>query len=362
MYDINTTYGLSEEVLNRIRAGAFQAEKDGQLHPEQLDAIYHQRLFKMFVPKSLGGLELSLPEVLRLEEALAWADGSTAWVVTLCSGAGWFVGFINPGLVEKIFTSDRVCLAGSGATTGTASVTADGYVINGEWKYASGALHATMMTANCIIVKDGKTLLNEGGTPLVKSFILRKDEVELQRNWSSMGMVATASHGFKVTALHVPAERSFIIQPDKAELPNAVYHYPFLQLAETTLAVNFLGMAQRFLELFDERLQGGIRSRGGQNSNAIALHAEMLRVVQKKRIDFYQAVDMSWSYCTRREPIPAEALNAVSTSSRDLYRACLSVTSTLYPYAGLTAADPRTEINRVWRNFYTASQHSLFIS
>lgn len=360
MPTVKTSYEVPEEVLSRLRGHAFQAERDGQLHPQQLVEIYEQRWFKMFVPKSFGGLELSLPEVLRTEEKLAWADGSTAWVVTLCSGAGWFIGFIDPKITGEIFSSNKVCLAGSGATTGTASPTRDGFVVNGRWKYASGALHATMLTVNCILMNDGYPLLNEDGTPVVKSFILRKDEVELQLNWNSIGMIATAGHSFDAKEVHVPKERSFIIHQDKARLPLPVYQYPFLQLAETTLAVNFLGLAQRFLELFGEILQTPTESARKHNVDVVSLYTEKQQTLLNARMDFYKAVDTSWSYCVLKGPIPDVVLEIVSKRSRALYWTSLSIASSLYPYAGMTAADPRTEINRVWRNLYTASQHALF--
>ena len=39
------------------------------------------------MPKENGGLGMSMPEGLRMEETLAWTDGSTGWTVTLCAGA-----------------------------------------------------------------------------------------------------------------------------------------------------------------------------------------------------------------------------------------------------------------------------------
>src|SRR5690606_10876476 len=106
---------------------ALEAEKIGALHETQLEEIYRQKWFRMFIPKSMGGLEYSLPEALRTEEALASADGSTAWVVTLCSGAGWFAAFLDQSLLKEIASTPQACIAGSGAATGTADVAGDGY-------------------------------------------------------------------------------------------------------------------------------------------------------------------------------------------------------------------------------------------
>ena len=348
---------LDLESLSRLRDHGFEAEKKGDLHETQLNEIYQHNWFRMFLPKSMGGLEYALPDVLRTEEALAWADGSTAWVVTLCSGAGWFAGFLDASVVEDILSDPRACIAGSGAPTGTASIAGDGYTINGEWKYASGALYATMLTANCVITKDGRPMLKDDGLPLIRSFIFRKAEVEIRRNWSSMGMVATGSHTFKVQNLYVPSSRSFEIDGRNARITLPVYQYPFQQLAETTLAVNFSGMAQQFIdgcgEIFTSRSLVGKKTPGNQ-------HADAIRILLQARTDFYEAVAASWSYCSRMTPIPNVVLREVSDTSRALYKTSLNLASKLYPFAGMAAADPRTEVNRVWRNLFTASQHSLF--
>lgn len=62
----------------------------------QLDLIYRRKWFKIWVPRALGGLGLSVPEGLSLLADLAYWDGGLSYTVTLCSGANLFVGFIDP--------------------------------------------------------------------------------------------------------------------------------------------------------------------------------------------------------------------------------------------------------------------------
>ena len=131
---------LTEQASTAIRQHAREAETLRDLHPQQLAAIRDNGWMKMYVPAQYGGLDLALPDILRIEEALAWCDGSTAWVVTLCSGAGWFAGFIDPALAGALFAGDDLCVAGSGAVSGVAEITRTGYILNGHWKYASGVL------------------------------------------------------------------------------------------------------------------------------------------------------------------------------------------------------------------------------
>src|SRR5690606_26840694 len=118
-----------------------------------------------------GGEEKTLPEILRIIEGLAKADGSLAWTVTLCSGAAWFSGFLDKQLATEIFINPQACFAGSGAVGGTATKTSKGYLINGFWEYASGALHATIFTANCILKDNkGNSCLDNNGKEIIKSF------------------------------------------------------------------------------------------------------------------------------------------------------------------------------------------------
>ncbi len=411
---------ITAAILDEIREHAHEAELLRDLHPRQLEIIFREKWLKMFVPKEFGGLAISLPEVLRVEEALAWADGSTAWVTTLCSGAGWFVGFLDPSLSQKIFHAHDLCVAGSGNVSGTAEVVKDGYKVNGSWKYASGSLHATLFTANCVINENGKPKLESDGKPLIRALAFLPNEVQVIRSWNMMGMVATASHSFSVTDLIVPSNRAFQIDARHAKIGTAIYQYPFLQLAETTLTVNLSGMAQRFLDLCKEKLSRGgaeaqrkmedgmtqrdieARRRPGEASKPVSLSADgegssevvSLSAVEglsvnkehivegdtklhqhyslpkplanaiadfaSARTAFYAAAEVSWEHCKNGNEIPLELLHKVSTASRALSTACTVLVDKLYPHTGLSAADVSTEINRVWRNFHTAAQHSLF--
>ncbi len=348
---------LQPEWIAIIRNAAPEAERQGLLLPEQLELIYRQQWFKLLTPAVYGGPETPLPDLVRLEESLAWADGSLAWVVTLCCGAGWFSGFLQPELARQIFSSPQACLAGSGAATGTATETKGGYLINGAWKYASGAHHATHFTANCIMEKDGQTVPAPSGEPLIVPFVIPAEQVTLSATWKYVGMMGTGSQAFEVKNAVVPALNAFKIAPDAAVVNGPLYTYPFLQLAEATLAANLSGMALRFVELcepvFTERMKQP-KITAPQQTQLQAELKNAQHMLQQKRNDFYAALDASWQ-------LPAEPalLKAVSAASRQLALAARECTDRLYPYCGLQAASPDAEINQVWRNLHTASQHSL---
>ncbi|MBO9561207.1 MAG: acyl-CoA dehydrogenase [Niastella sp.] len=356
---------LSSEFVQSIRSLSPEAETLGRLHDEQLAIIYQQGWFNLYVPKQYGGLELSLPEALRIEEALAWTDGSAGWTVTLCSGANWFVGFLQPSAAQEIYSNARVCLAGSGKPGGVAQLTDDGYVISGQWNYATGAMHATAFTANCLIQKNGVPLKDAAGNPLVQSFWFLPEEVSIIKNWSSIGMVATGSHGYSVTDVRVPLNRAFVIEPGKAVLPHPVYHFPFLQFAEATLAVNYSGMAIHFLDLcrdlFEEKVNRPFPSNRPAVPPLMSLLQEAALELQQARNLFYTAIGQSWQAMVTEQQVCNKLLASISHTSRRLATIARQQVDMLYPFCGIVAADPSTEINRVWRDMHTASQHSLLV-
>lgn len=347
---------IKREHADILRQYAAAAEERGRLCPEQLDLIYREQWFKLLVPAVYSGLEVTLPQLVRLQEAISWADGSAGWVLTLCAGAGWFGGFLQPELARKVFAADKVCLAGSGAVTGEAEITDEGYRINGTWKYASGAYHATHFTANCIIKKNGETQLNDKGESLVRPFIMEAKKVSLLPTWKYVGMVATGSHSFKVDNVLLPADQCFMIDAAHAQVSGSLYQFPFLQLAEATLAVNLSGMAVHFIDLCQDIFEEKMKQPKLTDDNRLKLKQLLKGTktgLQMARDNFFEQVDDTWKHPG------ASDLQALSKSSRRLAITAREAVDQLYPYCGLMAASPDTEINRVWRDMHTAGQHSL---
>ncbi|ULQ55937.1 acyl-CoA dehydrogenase family protein [Flavihumibacter rivuli] len=352
-------------IMERIRRYSASAEQMRQLHPEQVAILHQEGWLRMMVPKAYGGLELGFPEVIRLEEALAWVDGSIGWTVTLCSGANWFIGFLPDETAKEFFGDSHVCLAGSGAPTGTAQITGNGYIINGRWKYATGSPIATAFTANCLLEKDGQPILDANGQQAIRAFVFKQEEVIINDDWSTIGMIATASNSYEVEELEVPETRSFVITPDAARLDGLIFRVPFLPFATATLTANLSGMAIRFLELAgqlnEERLAKGQvdEAFGRMVKGSIS---ESNRQITALRKLWYDLIEDYWKFGNTFGIFQEELSDLLAISSRGLANSSRHYVDEIYPLLGLAAANTATEINRVWRNLHTASQHALFAS
>ncbi len=327
----------------RLSADIVLAEKQLGLTAQQLEVIYDQRWFKMFVPRSLGGLALELPEALRLQEDLAYLDGSLGWTVTLCAGAGWFSGFMDPGMLETVFLRRDCCLGGSGLPSGTAeNLPGEGYRVNGTWRYATGAPHNTVFTANCVITQNGQPLLDEKGQAQVRSFYFYRDEVELIDDWNTMGLRATGSHSFALNQYVVSTHRCFDIDALHPLINDPIYRYPFDLFAEVTLGVNHLGMMRRFL---DFPIDG--------------VGSQRVQLAQLKG-DFYEMVSRTWESLQTFGHLSPDLIQQMHLRTRAMVHQGQLMVAKGFIRSGMKGAQNDSAINRVWRDLFTASQHLIF--
>jgi alkylation response protein AidB-like acyl-CoA dehydrogenase len=365
MNDDTAGFVLAEHDAESIAEHAASAEAAGFLHPAQQALLHERRWLTMLAPRACGGSELPLPQVVRLEEAVAAADGSTGWVLTLCAGAGWFAGFLAPEVARKVLATPRVCIGGSGAATGHADQEGAGFRITGSWDYASGAPMATHFTVNAVLRVDGKPLLDADGATQVRAFLVPASQVKTVQSWRTIGLRASASHGYRIDDQWVPETYGFKISPAAATSDGPLYRYPFYSLAYVTLAANIAGMAGQFIRL--ARACMGHRRHGGSGlplldvPEVIGLLRHQQQAFDDTRAQFYEVLDDSWAQVAGGAALEDASMRAVQTASLALVAAARRAVDELYPYCGLYAAREDSTINRVWRDLHTASQHALLI-
>jgi alkylation response protein AidB-like acyl-CoA dehydrogenase len=362
---------LSPRDAARIARYAAQADSGRWLHPVQQALIHRRGWLRMLAPRAVGGFELDLPEVVRLEEALARVDGSMAWTVTLCAGAGWFAGFLPPLLAREILATKRVCLAGSGAPTGVAEREGEGWRITGCWDYASGAPMATHFTFNAVLQEHGQALPDAAGNPMVSAFVVPAELVQIVPAWRSIGLRATASHSYRVQDRWVHADHGFAIDPSRAHAQGPLYRFPFMAFAFVTLSANVAGMAAHFVDLAQEciaRRRNRFGTNGGAHGEPLievpAVRALLDRAREELatvRADFYASLDAAWTHVAAGGSVDDAQAARLQALSMAWVGASRRAVDTLYPCCGLFAAREDSEINRVWRDFHTASQHALLM-
>lgn len=353
---------ISEESIHILKDNQSLAIAAKTLVDAQLDLIYAENWFNIWVPRKLGGLGLKLAEGLDLLEDLAYWDGGFAWTVTLCAGANMFAGYLNPELAEEVFADRKVCFGGSGRATGKAVWDGTNYTITGFWRFATGAPHLSHFTLNSFIFDGDKPRLQENGEQVVFSFLIPRDQVLVHYDWDSFGLDCTASHSFSLDNVLVDARQAFQIVPEYRLEDAALYRIPFIPFAELTLLVNYMGMYRRYLALIEKlffeksKNESWLLKYGKDYFKMIDTLKIQLEIDRKKVTEL---TALLWTQSEEKVVHTPVLLEDIASKSRQIVKHIREKTAELFPLAGIEAAQNGNELNTVFRNIFTATQHSL---
>ena len=168
-----------------IIARAAEIEAARELPSDLLRDLIAAGCFRMFVPRSHGGLEVDLPSGLEILEAFARADGSTGWTVMI-GNEGVLLRALLPRHRFDALYADSPDLIGAGSVTprGEAKVIDGGFEVTGRWPFASGCLHSKWLLANCVVTENGQA--RPGPTqnvPETRFVIFRTEQAQILDTW-----------------------------------------------------------------------------------------------------------------------------------------------------------------------------------
>lgn len=317
----------------------------GEIPSDVIQYIHQEKWFHIWVPKIYSGLGLNFVQGLEILKNLASIDGSLGWMVTLCAGANYFSRNIRPEVASELFRNKETCFGGSGIIGGNAELTPKGYLINGVWRFATGAPYLSHFTLNAKITANGKPLLDTEGNECIKSFIIPKDNVTIINDWQSMGMKATGTYSFKASHVLVDEKYSFVY--NEFFTHNVLDKIPFRIFADLTLLVNYLGIAHHFIEEA-HKICPSI------NASSFQLY---LNNSEKKMYSFAYTIE---NLLTEGKPILiAPEIHLFGTLIiKELSTRLLD----LYFQLGIKASHINEPIHQIFCDFFTATQHANFRS
>src|SRR3984957_11884187 len=146
------------ELTSHIIARAAEIEAARRIPLDIVQSLKSAGVFRMFVPRSHGGLELALPTGLEIIRALGRIDGSVGWTAMIGSGSALFAALLPRETYDRISgRGPDVIFAGSSQPAGKAEMTADGWRVNGRWPFVSGCQHADWIMGFGVVTAGGET-------------------------------------------------------------------------------------------------------------------------------------------------------------------------------------------------------------
>jgi len=202
----------ARQLAPQIRAHRMESERQRRLAAVLVSAMHELKLFRMFIPIELGGLETDIITAARVVEEVAAADGAAGWSLMIGSTYGLWAALLPQATAREIYGPADAVVAGALRPSGTARVVEGGYRVDGRWAYASGIQHATSWNAGCIVMDGATRRRTVSGASEVRLVFFAPGDGELIDTWDVGGLRGTGSHDYAVKDLFVREERTTLLE------------------------------------------------------------------------------------------------------------------------------------------------------
>ncbi|HEY4277723.1 MAG TPA: acyl-CoA dehydrogenase family protein [Conexibacter sp.] len=343
-----------------IRSEAAASEELRTLTPTVVNALREAGVFRMTMPRSLGGPELTPSEQFEVLEAISIADGSAGWCAYINSTAGFFAAFLDDRVARSMFPSLDLPIAGMPIPVGRAVEVDGGFRINGRWSFASGILHAGWVLCGCRIHDDaGQPVSLADGSPANVVGLLPSEQVEVIDNWDSLGMRGSGSHDFIVNDVFVPRERTLNAYTSVIRVPRPLYRWRTMFLFNQAAVV--LGIARAALDAFIELAHARRTPTGPlhEQEHARVALAKAHATLASSRGYCLATLDGIYATLERGKPLTLEQRADFRLALTHSMRAAADAVDEVFRAAGATAAiRTGSVLERCFRDVHTAGQHA----
>jgi indole-3-acetate monooxygenase len=229
---------------------ADRIEAERRLPAPLADALHEAGLFRMLLPRSLGGAELDPPTFAQVMEEIAKADASTAWVLGQTAGCSMISAYLDHEAAARVFGPPRSVLAWGAGPQGHAVAVDGGYRLTGSWAFASGLHEATWLGAHAPIVgADDTPHRHPDGPPVVRTLLFPIAAATVSDVWNVLGLRGTGSDSYAVKDVFVP--RAYTAARDEVSErreTGPLYCFPSGSLYASGFACVSLGIARSLLD------------------------------------------------------------------------------------------------------------------
>jgi alkylation response protein AidB-like acyl-CoA dehydrogenase len=346
-----------------IEAEASAVERACALTPKLLAALHDARLFKMLLPRSIGGDEIDPLTFITVIEEIARADGSTAWCIAQASGCSMAAAYVEPAVAQEIFGGKDAVLAwGPVGPTVKATAVEGGFRATGTWSYASGSRHAQWLGGHSpLLDAEGKSCLGPDGKPTERTMLFPKTQATICDVWQVMGLKGTGSDSYMVTNIFVPARYTFTRESsaDRRE-SGPLYRFTTYQIYGAAFASVALGIARATLDAFIQIASTKVPMLGSKPLRDNPVVQSKVAVAeaqwQSSRAFLMQALGDMWKTASRREGFTLQQRAALRLAAVHAGHQAKEVIETAYHFAGGTAIFENQPFERRLRDVHAATQ------
>lgn len=344
-----------EAIAPVIREHAAEAETGRRLSPAVMDAMRSAGLFRLMLPRSLGGLEADMATYARAVEAVSRHDSAAGWLLQAANMGDWWGARLPDESAEEIHGANPDALAAAAFHPPVSAVAVDGgFRITGRRALASSIHDADWLLLTAV-----------AGQAAVAT-ILPAGEAEVIDTWNSLGMRGTDSNDVVVQDVFVPARRTWPLMPQFE--PGAHYGGPLYRMSAMAITSAFagglaLGIARAAVEALRELVptkvnMGSARPQSGRT----VVHARLGRaegLVRAARALLYATLDDSMRRAESGAPETLEERSLDLLAGVHAVQSAVEAVDLVYSVCGSSAVYAGSPIERHFRDIQTVRHHGF---
>jgi alkylation response protein AidB-like acyl-CoA dehydrogenase len=223
-----------------------EEENNGRISATVVNALREAGFYKLFLPKSLGGLEADPLTTAKVVEEVARHNTAAGWSLMVANTTLVMSSRLSEKGIDEIFSNGPdPFVAGSIHPPLRATRVKEGYLISGRNPLLSNVHEAQWIFATALVM-EGQQLKMNNGHPEIICVFLKASDCQIIDTWHTLGMCATDSNDIEAKDVFVSDHLIFPLVP--AFQPNRYYTGPLYRfpaaganiaclLAPVTLAV-----------------------------------------------------------------------------------------------------------------------------
>ncbi|HWG24347.1 acyl-CoA dehydrogenase family protein [Actinospica sp.] len=321
-----------EPVLEELRRRRGEFRERRFVPRDFVDRLKQLGIYRAATPRAFGGEPLPPAEFLGRIERISVVDGSTGWVAGFGSAQVYLAALPIETQREIYADGPDVVFAGGLHPAQPASRTAKGFLVNGRWKYASGAMAADLLGVGIRSEDAGKPL----------TAVLRPAQVEILQEWNAVGMQGTGSFDLVVKGVEVDRAWTFI-RGGEPTIDEPLYRYPTIAYAAQVLAVVGAGVARAALDYAIEVGAERTSITGAPKPADRAYYrvgvAEAEAALGSARAWFYELTHEAWRLVLSGEPVSDVHNARLRLAAAHLAKTAAQVVSKIVELSGSAALD-----------------------
>ena len=344
-----------------------EEEANRRISESSLNALREAGLLRLFLPKSLGGIEAEPLAVAKAVEAVARHNATAGWTMMVANVSSWWCARLSAQGIEEVYADGAdTFMAGAFHPPMKATPVKGGYRINGRSPLTSNVHEARWMFVTAFVM-NGDQINVHNGIPEIRGIVMDSKDVTILDTWYTLGMRATDSNDIEANDVFVPEHLSFPLVPSfeaNHYFQGPLYRFPAIGSGIACLiAPVALAVAQSAIDevksLAERKVPFGsmvsIREKGTVQRKLGIAEA----LVQSSRAYLHQMISTCWSKVREGNSVSLEEKANVLLSATHTNQSCLQAVDLMYSAAGSSAIYSKNKLSRHLANAQVIRQHGF---